>query len=686
MCALLTVVILWCRLVSLAGAQTNQSTPIEEPSANPRAAVNNADDASGATQPDEAAAAVDLLFQDFGVVLSAARSRQPANMTGAPVSVLTWEDLHYGGYTNVPQALSFVPGVDVLKVDRNRYAVGVRGLHQEFSDRTLILVDGRNASNAIFGGIDFERLPVFLEDLSRVEVVRGPGGAVWGANAFNGVINLIRKTPRETQGVLASTTIDEFGDTFSQLRWGASSGPLAWRLSFGYNDRVSSEDAINNDNFDTRDFSREYRFDGEATYALSDQTTLRFGAGHVHITRGDFPFLSFQPGEDERIDSTTAHAKITRDLDSGAEAIVQWYGTFESVNRPSLWQLSSIDNSLEASLRFAPASGHDLLVGGAARIVRIDSNPNRPESLLDDTVFNEQWLGAYVVDRWRVSDHLTLEGQARIDWYSETSIDWSGRLSAFVSLDDASKHVLRFSAAKAFRAPQSGLQQIATQRVPLPSPPTPPGTFGVVLRRAGELDNEEIWSLEVGYTGKLRDDLTLRIDSYYQRYQNLTGAATFTDPLDLGRTIATIDDLGSASAVGVETELRFKRDNVTLSAWYAFNEFDFRGDSLQNARAFQPARHKAGVTARVSLTDWLTAVVNYRFTGLTPVEVFTKAVQPHHRLDLSLTTKIAGSGELTIGVMDLFDETDIPIDTIGSNDFAAETPGRTLFVRVQLLF
>jgi len=118
---------------------------------------------------------LDLLFEEFDIVITASRSAQASNMTTVPVSILTADDIHFSGVQELPQLFSFIPGMDALQLDRNRWALGVRGLHQTFSDRTLFLLNGRNISNPVHGGVDFQRLPVFIEDIKQIETVRGPG-------------------------------------------------------------------------------------------------------------------------------------------------------------------------------------------------------------------------------------------------------------------------------------------------------------------------------------------------------------------------------------------------------------------------------------------------------------------------------------------------------------------------------
>ena len=180
-------------------------------------------------------------------VVSVSRRPQTIGNLSAPVSVITAEDIHYSGLTNIYEVLQFALGVDALQLDRNNYALGIRGLHEAFSDRTLTLIDGRPADNPVFGGSQFLRLPLLLQDVERIEVVRGPAGAAWGANALNGVINSITKQPKDCTGVQTSTQWNEFGDNYHHLRYADQKGPSTWRLSLGYEAQETSSDALHDD-------------------------------------------------------------------------------------------------------------------------------------------------------------------------------------------------------------------------------------------------------------------------------------------------------------------------------------------------------------------------------------------------------------------------------------------------------
>jgi outer membrane receptor protein involved in Fe transport len=629
---------------------------------------------------------VDLLFEDFDIVITASRSEQTSNMTSVPVSILSADDIHYSGVSELPQLLAFIPGVDALQLDRNRWAIGVRGLHQTFSDRTLFLLNGRNASNPVYGGVDFQVLPIFLEDIKQVETVRGPGGAAWGANAFNGVINIIEKSPRETTGVMISQRISEDGDYKTNLRIGDAKGKLAWRFSAEYNDfdATNTSYAVPGTALapaNPKDFLRSQRYGLDAVYDFNEDTSLDFGVAGSHVERGDSPFLAFQAGIDERLDFLSAHAKLSHTFNNGASGYLQWYGTYQDVNRPSMFRYSAYDNNIDGQYSFEPSDEHKITVGGTLRIINLNFTTPRTTDSLPAGVSSEQWAGLFASDRWTISDDWTLETQLRTDWYSETQLDWSGRMALLRSMGPGDDHVVRIAMAKAFRTPQTGLRDLSSARIPIGG-----GLSGVNLIPAGDVDNEEIYSIELGYTGKIRDGLTIRADTYLQYYQDLSGIILLPEPAPVvGRSFFTIDNIGSANAWGFETELKYTREKATLSLWYAYNDFEFNV-LAQNARAFLPAKHKVGATARVKATDWLTLNANYRYTDTTPA-VFTTTVKPFHRLDLTATfTHPDLNAELQIGVTDVLDQTDLLIYDQTARGIAQQTPGRTFFIQLHYTF
>ncbi|HXN96739.1 MAG TPA: TonB-dependent receptor plug domain-containing protein, partial [Candidatus Acidoferrales bacterium] len=150
-------------------------------------------------------------------VTSVSKKEQKLSQVAAAIFVITPEDIRQSGATNIPDLLRMVPGIDVAQINSNTWAISARGFNFQFASKLLVLIDGRAVYSPLFGGVNWDTQDVPLEDIERIEVIRGPGGAVWGANAVNGVINIITKKAEETPGVLVTggggTQAQGFGTT-----------------------------------------------------------------------------------------------------------------------------------------------------------------------------------------------------------------------------------------------------------------------------------------------------------------------------------------------------------------------------------------------------------------------------------------------------------------------------------------
>src|ERR1700732_3544672 len=137
-------------------------------------------------------------------VTSVSKKGQKLSQVAAAIFVITPEDIRQSGATNIPDLLRMVPGMDVAQINSNTWAISARGFNFQFASKLLVLIDGRAVYSPLFGGVYWDTVDVPLDDIERIEVIRGPGGTVWGANAVNGVINIITKSAEETQGGLVT--------------------------------------------------------------------------------------------------------------------------------------------------------------------------------------------------------------------------------------------------------------------------------------------------------------------------------------------------------------------------------------------------------------------------------------------------------------------------------------------------
>ena len=626
-------------------------------------------------------------------------SRQPIKLSesSVPVSVVTAEDIHHSGLTIIPEILQFVSGVDVRRIDRNHYAVGVRGMHGRISDRTLVLINGRAAVSPVFSNIEWGNFPVMIEDIERIEITRGPGGAAWGANALTGIINIITKKPQQKDEIFASTTIDEYGDSYNHFRINKGGEKFSWRLSGGYEDLENSDRAgagkystsvpalsglIGYSSYEARDFSRNWRFDFDSSYKYSDDTDISIGAAHSNLEMGDFELVGYYPQRDILTNNTRLYTRIDHEFDDETSGHLQWFGNLYRTRQPIYTeQYSYFENDMEGQYNCRIFDNHTFSIGGNVRLTRIttDNGPSPSELVFDKGAYDEVWLGLFAVDRFDLTDRVTLENQVRVDNYSETHPDWSIRSSAFYSLDEQKDHVLRFGFARGFRASSVSMRNATEMYVYHPFL----ADYLVKVYPEKDLRNEGTWSLEAGYTGNLNKNAIFKVNSYYQRFDHLLATHNTTVG---GITTCQFDNVGGANSYGIETDLEFKFDKAKLAMWYTYNHLE-TDHYAQMLRAAYPARHKAGITGRLRMQKNLSLNMNYSYNDSNHNYGNTNQDSPmFHRCDLSLSKSFHNkSGEIMVGVTDIFNRDSDPVYATGG--YTAYTiPGRTFFVRIQHSF
>ncbi len=183
----------------------------------------------------EEPALFDLSLEDLLDIEVTSVSKRPQSIHEAPAAifVLTNEDLRRQGAGNIAEALRLVPGIHVARIDANKWAITARGDNGRFSNKLLVLIDGRSVYTPTFSGVYWEVQDLMLEDVDRIEIIRGPGSTLWGANAVNGVINIITKHAADTQGGLVSVGGGDFEQVSAGFRWGAQLDDLTYARVYG---------------------------------------------------------------------------------------------------------------------------------------------------------------------------------------------------------------------------------------------------------------------------------------------------------------------------------------------------------------------------------------------------------------------------------------------------------------------
>src|SRR5579863_6005214 len=157
-------------------------------------------------------------------VTSVSKKEQKLNDVAAAVYVITQEDIRNSTANGIPDLLEMVPGLDVARISGGWWAISARGFNSQFEENMLVLIDGRSVFDPLFSGVLWNEQDLMLEDIDRIEIIRGPGATLWGGNAINGVINIITKPAQETQGTLATAGIDDDGRPAGSVRYGGTIG------------------------------------------------------------------------------------------------------------------------------------------------------------------------------------------------------------------------------------------------------------------------------------------------------------------------------------------------------------------------------------------------------------------------------------------------------------------------------
>ena len=491
-------------------------------------------------------------------ITAVTKREQPLRESAAAVSVITREEIRRSGVTELPELLRRVPGMSVARVNANKWAVSVRGFNERFADKLLVLVDGRSVYSPIYSGVYWDTLNLPLEDIERIEVVRGPGGTLWGANAVNGVINIITRDARDTHGSLLSVAAGERGGQ-GTLRHGGrlgrlGGGDLHYRL-YAKGDRHGDfVDAAGNDAEDDWAVSRGgFRLDWSARPGggVSDHLTLQgeIYDGEKHQSSVITPWPATNQwnvvADEDHFDGAHLLAKWRRELPGGREWSLQgWvdHSARDYINHG--FEVDTLD--LDFQYRLAPMEGggltHQFTWGAGYRRVEDRLRDSFTVSFEPNEAQSELW-SAFVQDEMRIGERLRLTAGAKFEENDYTGFEWQPSVR-FVWLDDGSGDGRGDSGRGTFwgavtRAVHTPSRADRDMRVNVASvaavPPFLPQPLLISLFGDPAMEVERMVAYELGWRGEPLRDLSLDATLFYHDYDDLVTAepmsvVTTSDP------------------------------------------------------------------------------------------------------------------------------------------------------------
>ena len=454
-------------------------------------------------------------------VTSVSKKEQKVSQTAAAIFVITQEDIRRSGANNIPDLLRMVPGVNVAQINSNIWAISVRGFNGEFSNKLLVMLDGRIVYLPTFSGVFWDVLDVPLEDIQRIEVIRGPGGATWGANAVDGVINIITSKASESRGALVVAGVGNLDQGFGTLQYGGAAGKNTdYRVFAKYFNQYDLPGLLGPNGGDGWHVLRGgFRVDSK----LSPKDDLAV-TGDIYTSRtgdigGTVDSISSPAVQSEFSESNTTGGYVQADWihrqSERSDTLLQV--SFDRYRRNDALRETRNTLDLDFSHHFLWGSRQDVVWGVGYRYSSSTTDGNLFFSLKPPNL-NTQLFSAFVQDEVSVvPDRLSLIAGVKVEHNYFTGFGVMPTLRATWALHE---HQMVWAAiSRALRTP-SEIDTASQLTVNGFVPPTGPP---VLIRVVGNpaFQNEREITYEAGYRIQPYDRLSVDLTAYYNSYTQL---------------------------------------------------------------------------------------------------------------------------------------------------------------------
>ncbi len=468
-------------------------------------------------------------------ITSVSRRAQTVNDAASAVYVLTAEDIRRSGATSVPEALRMVPGVQVAQVDANKWSISIRGFNSRFNDKLLVMIDGRSVYTPTFSGVYWEAQDLLIEDIEQIEVIRGPGGTMWGSNAVSGVINILTKQPQETQGGLISSW-GGTRETGTALRYGGKvNDDVFYRFQGKLRRGFSSLESFGGRADDAwRGVQGGFRFDWKAT--RKDHLEFSGGShdgrakGSILAPSGAFPYSEIRQ-DDASFNESFFLGKWSRNVTSNVRTSLQTY--YSLSNRADILfdrqRIGALDFDYQAEV--ASFRRHTIVSGIGYRstwdtlrstdIARADP-PDRQLNLFNVFLNDDISL---------IGDSLILTLGSKFEHNSYTG--WETQPTGALLWHLNSRNAIWTSASRAVRIPARVNREMDVSYQGLPGPGGGPGL--VVILGNPEFQSERLTAYEAGYRSRPSRTTALEFTLFYHSYDGLTALMPGQPQFDLNR-------------------------------------------------------------------------------------------------------------------------------------------------------
>jgi iron complex outermembrane receptor protein len=561
-------------------------------------------------------------------VTSVSKRSEQLSRAAAAITVITRDDLRRSGVTSLPEALRLANGLEVARENGRNWAIAARGFNISTSNKMLVLIDGRSVYTQLFSGVFWDVQDVLLEDVDRIEVVRGPGAVLWGANAVNGVINVITRRADQTQGglVVAGAGSEE---RFGAVRYGGVIGGSGGRGRYRVYAKSSDHGALRfADGRDARDPLRLTQGGFRSDWTLSGKENLTVQGDLYQGTAGE------AVRDDTDLDGGNLLGRWSRTLAGGSDLALQVYWDRTHRRIPALFEEHRDTWDLDLQHHAPLGPRHDLVWGLGFRSTRDRVVNSDLVAFLPDHR-NDDLLNVFAQDEVSfLDDRLRLTAGSKLEHNPSTGFELQPSVRLAWTPDD--RRMLWGAVSRAVRTPTRIDEDVRFF------------ANGVtIVQGSRDFVSEELLAWELGYRAQPRPDLLLDVAAYYNVWDHLRSQ----EPPASGAPVPiTLANRLNAKAYGVEVRTTYQPvERWSLLASYAWLGKELRLDpgsrdpSGGRAEGNDPPsrfslRSNLDLPADLEVNAWL------RFVDRLPSPV----VPSYWELDLRLAWQAAEHLELAL--------------------------------------
>ncbi|MFG0249316.1 MAG: TonB-dependent receptor plug domain-containing protein [Phycisphaeraceae bacterium JB051] len=562
----------------------------------------------------------------MNVEVSSVTKGKGMKLSDAPgaISVITEEDIARSGHQSIPELLRLVPGLHVARINASNWAISARGFNGPYNNKMLVLMDGRSLYTPLFSGVYWDSQDYVLEDLKSVEVIRGPGGTLWGANAVNGVINITTKEAKDTQGLLFSQSAGTEDLSNTSVRYGGKLDDDSYFRVYGKYQMTDDGNlaGTNTDHYD--EWKR-----GQFGFRTDSYT----GANHLTL-QGDYYNGDFDDASGGITDTDGGNfiARLTHDFSEDSSLQLQFYYDYVHRGDTSLGQeRHTLDFDLQHN--FTMGDGKHNIIWGLNYHWTKDSilptyvAPGVPFMAFNSNNASDNTFSAFVQDTMTLVDDklfFTIGTKIEHNDYTGVEVQPSARLSWRIK----DGHTLWSAISRAVRTPSRVEEGFFAPAFPIIGNP--------------DLESTNVMAYEGGYRISFAKNLSLDLAAYFNKYENQIGSTS---------TSSYSNDVYS-EAYGIESTITWQvEENLKLIGNYTFQDVESHGPNSAGNEGTSP-RNQFSVRAYYDLNDNL--AINsalYWYDNVPNVNISS-----FFRYDIGLTWKPKDNIEVSIWGQNLADD------------------------------